>query len=126
MVMLIDDDRDDCDIFMDAVSDVTPCKCHCYREPGKALAVLNRCRHFPTCIFLDINIPVTDGVTFLKTLKADSRLARIPVIMYSTTGNEKEIKTCLTAGAVRFIRKTPNYPKLVRELTEVKDILARD
>lgn len=123
MVMLIDDDRDDCDIFVDAVHDVTPCKCHCFTDPVKALALLNRCRHYPTCIFLDINIPVINGIAILRTLKADQRLAQIPVIMYSTTSNENEIKSCLTIGADRFIRKTASYAHLVHSLSEVKEFV---
>ncbi len=121
MVMLIDDDKDDCDIFCDAAQQVVDCKCHCVHTCNEALSILSRAEVRPACIFLDINIPVMDGVTLLRKLKSDPLLSEIPVIMYSTTNNPVEIDSCLRIGARRFITKNISYQKLVQTLKDIKD-----
>jgi CheY-like chemotaxis protein len=123
MVMLIDDDKDDCEIFCDAANQVSECKCHCVHNAMDALTILDKTQKLPACIFLDINMPVMDGVTVLTHIKRNPRLSKIPVVMYSTTSNPKEAEKCLTLGADRFIRKTTDYRKLISSLREIKSEL---
>jgi CheY-like chemotaxis protein len=120
MVMLIDDDKDDCDIFCDAVSSMAECKCHCVSNSVEALSILDRADKLPACIFLDINMPVMDGFGVLKRLKASPRLAKIPIVMYSTTPNPQEAEKSIQLGADRFLRKTSDYGKLILLLKEIK------
>lgn len=121
--MLIDDDKDDCDIFCDAVSNVSECKCHCVSNSVEAISILDRAENLPTCIFLDINMPVMDGFGVLKRLKSTPRLAKIPIVMYSTTPNPQEAEKSIQLGAVRFVRKTSDYGKLILLLKEIKSDL---
>jgi CheY-like chemotaxis protein len=120
MVMLIDDDKDDCEIFCDAAQAVSECKCHCVHSSLEALSILDKSKKLPSCIFLDINIPVMDGVTVLKHIKKNEKFSKIPVVMYSTTSNPNEVQECLRLGANRFIRKTTDYRKLIASLQQVK------
>lgn len=120
MVLLIDDDKDDCDIFIDAARSVTACTCHCIHSPVDALQVLNKTQKLPDCIFLDINMPVMNGVTVLSQIKSNPKLSGIPVIIYSTTSNPMEANKCLTMGADRFIKKTTDFTKLIKSLKAVK------
>lgn len=120
MVMIIDDDKDDCDIFRDAASEVTDCKCHCIHDSRIALTLLDKSATLPNCIFLDINMPVLDGFGVLTRIKNNPRLANIPIIMYSTTPNPMEAQRSLELGASRFVRKTADFSRLVQVLREVK------
>lgn len=121
--MLIDDDKDDCDIFCEAATQVSECKCHCVHNAVDALSMLDKTQKLPICIFLDINMPVMNGFTVLMHIKSNPKLANIPVIMYSTTRNEKEAEKCMDLGAHRFLRKTSDYRKLVNSLRDVKSEL---
>jgi CheY-like chemotaxis protein len=123
MIMLIDDDKDDCDIFRDAANQVSECKCHCVHSPVDALTILDRSEKLPICIFLDLNMPVMDGFAVLKHIKNDPRLSNIPIVVYSTTPNPKEAERSIRLGADRFIRKTSDYKKLINSLKEVKSAL---
>lgn len=120
MVLLIDDDKDDCEIFRDAANEISECKCHFVHSPADALSILNKAQKLPICIFLDINMPVMDGFAVLRQIRSNPKFSNIPVVMYSTTPNPNEAKKALAWGADRFIRKTSDYHRLVDLLKEVK------
>lgn len=56
-------------------------------------------------IFLDINMPVMDGNTFLSRIKADARLASIPVIITTAMDDTSEVFKLLRAGACGYLAK---------------------
>ena len=63
-------------------------------------------------ILLDIIMPVMDGYTFLRKLKADEQLATIPVIVMTQGNTEEDEVTALANGANDFIPK-PYRPKVI-------------
>jgi len=65
----------------------------------------------PDLILLDLMLPKMDGFTFLRTIKNDSRLKRIPVIVFSNLAQSSDIEEAKKLGAVEYIVKahlTPN------------------
>lgn len=56
-------------------------------------------------ILSDINMPVMDGLEFLRQLKAQGLAAGVPVIMITTESSEEHVKQAIQAGAVGYIRK---------------------
>ncbi|MFA4866928.1 MAG: response regulator [Pedobacter sp.] len=72
----------------------------------------------PDAIILDIMLPVMDGWTILKKLKADPRTKHIPVHMMSA-GNEKEAKA-KKEGAIGFLKK----PIQKEQLDEAFELLS--
>lgn len=64
----------------------------------------------PTLILLDLNLPGTDGREVLDTLKADARLAEIPVVVLTTSSNPHDIADCYRAGANTYIIKPVDLP----------------
>ena len=63
-------------------------------------------------IVLDLMLPGMDGLAFTKTLKRDSRLHSIPIIMLTAKGEEADIVTGLELGADDYITK-PFSPKVM-------------
>ena len=63
-------------------------------------------------IVLDLMLPGMDGLAFTKTLKSDSRLRSIPIIMLTAKGEEADIVTGLELGADDYITK-PFSPKVM-------------
>ncbi|MBA4405920.1 response regulator [bacterium] len=59
----------------------------------------------PTLIISDVMMPIIDGMTLLKNIKSDPRLAGIPVILLSSSSQESAILEGLKAGAVDYITK---------------------
>jgi two-component system, chemotaxis family, chemotaxis protein CheY len=56
-------------------------------------------------VLLDINMPVMNGLELLAAMKADERLAAIPVVIISTEGREEDTARGLEAGAVAYVTK---------------------
>jgi DNA-binding response OmpR family regulator len=56
-------------------------------------------------IISDIMMPVMDGMTVLKEMKSDPRLAAVPVILLSAHSQESSIVDGLKAGAIDYITK---------------------
>jgi DNA-binding response OmpR family regulator len=56
-------------------------------------------------ILLDWNMPNMDGLTFLKTIKADDTFKNIPVIMVTSESEKTRIIEAIKAGAVNYVVK---------------------
>ena len=63
-------------------------------------------------IFLDMMMPIMDGFTFLKRIKADPELALIPVIVTTQSDEENDEVAALSHGATDFVPK-PYRPQVI-------------
>jgi CheY-like chemotaxis protein len=84
-----------------------------YAEPEKAPR--------PNLILLDLNLPGTDGREVLATVKKTEELKLIPIIVFTTSGNQKDVQFCYTQGVNNYILK----PMGVSALTETINILMK-
>jgi len=65
-------------------------------------------------ILTDINMPVMDGIEFVKNLSQLAAAKDVPVVMITTEGGEAQVAQALSLGAKGYIRK-PFTPDQVRE-----------
>ena len=116
IVLMADDDRDDCTIAKDAFEESGAKGGLMFVEDGVELMEylcnsgyeLEKCS-FPKFILLDLNMPRKDGREALKELKASPDLRRIPVIVFTTSYEKKDKAYCLQMGANAFITKPDNF-----------------
>lgn len=73
-------------------------------------------KYAKTVILLDIKMPVMDGFEFLKQVKQDSYLSKIPVVMLTTTDNPEEVEKCYLLGCNFYIKKPVEYKELTEKL----------
>jgi two-component system chemotaxis response regulator CheY len=78
---------------------------------AEALAVLQGTK--VDLILCDINMPVMDGLEFIKQLPGVENAKGVPVIMITTEGSEAHVVQALSCGARGYIRK-PFTPEQVR------------
>lgn len=69
----------------------------------EALAVLQQ--NTPDLILSDINMPVMDGLEFVRQLSGVESARGVPVIMITTEGSESRVVEALSCGARGYIRK---------------------
>lgn len=72
-------------------------------------------------VFLDINMPVMNGLEFLEVAKSDPQTAEIPVVIISTEGREEDTQRGLEAGAVAYIKKPFQNEQILRVISEVQE-----
>jgi CheY-like chemotaxis protein len=60
-------------------------------------------------ILLDLNLPDMSGVDILAKIKANEHLKRAPVVVLTTTDDQREIQRCYDLGANVYITKPVDY-----------------
>lgn len=119
-LLLIDDDEDDHEIFRCALQDVSvDINFHTLGSAREALQKLTANEIGTDVIFLDMNMPVMNGVQFLQEIKKVGQLCNIPIIVFSTSSNERTIKEAMDAGADNFITKPDKFNELVNILRTI-------
>lgn len=84
-------------------------------EPG----LVARAAQQPALILLDVNMPRLDGKQFLRRLRADERLARLPVVMFTTSTAPWDVDECYDAGCNVYLVKPFAAEELVRVLGDL-------
>jgi CheY-like chemotaxis protein len=74
----------------------------------------------PRLILLDLNLPGTDGRQVLASIKADDDLRRIPVVVFTTSRDERDIEACYRAGANSYVQKPVDLPEFRRALDSLR------
>jgi CheY-like chemotaxis protein len=70
-------------------------------------------------IFLDINMPLMDGIAVLSELRKANLIPKYPVYVLSTSRNNEDVKKALAAGAKGFYNKPPSFEELKAIVKEV-------
>lgn len=116
----MDDDEDDRYFFALALQHIDPTiNCVAARDGREGLSLLKNGTFLPDYIFLDLNMPVMDGKECLIEIRKDSRLSRVPVIIFSTSSADRDKEETKKLGANAFITKPALVPALAERLTQV-------
>lgn len=125
IIFLVDDDTDDLEFFSEALKEIDPSiKCITSSNGESALIKLKEwTAPFPDFIFLDLNLPRLDGKKCLIEIKKNEAIRHIPVVIYSTSSEQRVVEQTLALGAAHFLSK----PSRLSELCDaIKYILTAD
>lgn len=67
----------------------------------------------PCLIFLDLNMPRMNGTEFLRELKSNPRLRRIPVTVLTTSEEERDRTECFDLGVAGYMLKPVDYTQFI-------------
>jgi CheY-like chemotaxis protein len=67
-------------------------------------------------VLLDLNMPAMGGIEFLRELRADPKLRRTPVVVLTTSGDEKDRLDAYDFHVAGYLRKPVEFPNFM-ELT---------
>lgn len=116
-ILLVDDDAADRELFIDAVHDIdVMCNIHEAGNGKELIDILQAGHHVPDAIFLDLNMPVMDGMQALRYLKKSRKYKVIPVFVMSTSCSTQDVFDSYDAGANLFLVKPASYGSLVLTL----------
>ena len=77
-------------------------------------------REPPAFILLDLNMPKLDGRKTLHLIRADEKLKKIPIIVFTTSNTEEDIALAYEAGANSFILKPSSFATMVDIMKTLK------
>jgi two-component system response regulator len=67
----------------------------------------------PEVILLDMKLPKLDGLGVLKRLRADERTRRLPVVMLTSSKEERDVTSSYNLGANSFVRKPVDFAEFI-------------
>jgi len=75
----------------------------------------------PGLVLLDLNMPGIDGRKTLQLIKEDARLKRIPVIILTTSSDERDVEGCYQMGANTYVQKPVSFDGLIEAIKRLKE-----
>ena len=126
-IFIADDDEDDRFFFQEVVSEM-PYVVHfsMARDGEETILKLQQSDQLPDLLFLDLNMPIKNGLECLQEIKASSRLQEIPVIIFSTSSYPSTINQAYDAGAHLYIRKPNDFLSFKRVMQYVLSVNWKD
>ena len=73
----------------------------------------------PLLVLLDLNLPDMSGTDILEKIKADDRLKKAPVVVLTTTDDQREIQRCYTLGCNVYITKPVEYETFAQAIRQL-------
>src|SRR6478609_5560847 len=120
-IILADDDEDDRLFFTDAFDELKiSTKVQTCNDGVELMNYLNKDDSvLPHVLFLDLNMPMKNGIECLHEIKADKRFDDIIIAIYSTSSSEEHIEETFICGANIYIKKPSDFSELKRVLSYV-------
>jgi CheY-like chemotaxis protein len=116
-ILLVEDNPMDLDLTLRAFNKKKFANTiHVARDGEEALAWLPRWEAgepLPAVILLDINLPRINGLEVLQQLKAHPRYRRIPVVVLTSSREDRDLKAAYDLGVSSYIEKPVSFNKFI-------------
>ncbi|MGH3145911.1 MAG: response regulator [Rubrobacter sp.] len=73
----------------------------------------------PRLILLDLNLPKVGGLEVLRRLRSDERTRLLPVVILSSSGEQRDMRDGYGLGANSYVRKPVNFEQFVRAVEQL-------
>lgn len=126
-ILMVEDDPRDVELTLTALEDyklaneVVVC-----RDGQEALDYLysrgkfsDRVNENPAVILLDLKLPKVDGLEVLQQVKSDERLRMIPVVMLTSSHEEKDMMQSYKLGVNAYVVKPVDFHEFVNAVKEL-------
>jgi CheY-like chemotaxis protein len=120
-ILLVEDDRVDAMTVARALQDLDVPNALAVAGNGEeALAYLRDAANpRPALILLDLNMPRMNGIEFLRVVKADADLRRIPVVVLTTSQEERDRVASFDLGVAGYIVKPMSYARFIEVMRTI-------
>ena len=93
------------------------------RDGEEAVAILNNWPHdkpTPILVLLDLKLPKVDGLEVLQHLKANPRFHPIPVVILTTSAEDRDIQAAYHGGANSYIAKPVDFDQFMHVVEQIQ------
>jgi CheY-like chemotaxis protein len=119
-ILLVEDNPNDAELTMRALKRANV-DAHLIiaRDGAEALEILISDRPKPKVIFLDLKLPKVDGIEVLRQVRMDDRTRAIPVVVLTSSQEERDITECYKLGANSYVVKPVEFDKFYRAVGDL-------
>jgi len=119
-LMLVEDNPEDLELALLALREASPtCRIHIARDGAEALDFIfcegpyggRQIADVPNVILLDLKLPKIDGLDVLKRLKGDPRTKMIPVVVLTSSKEQRDVVESYELGVNSYIVKPVNFER---------------
>src|SRR5262249_29528028 len=126
-ILLVEDDAKDIDLTLRALDEFRLAnEVFVVRDGEEALDYLycrgrfaNRTSETPAVLLLDIKLPEVDGLEVLQQIKSDSTLRMIPVVMLTSSREERDMVASYRLGVNAYVVKPVEFQEFVNAIKEL-------
>jgi len=119
-ILLVEDNPNDAELAQRALKKTNlDARLALARDGAEALEYLLSDRPKPKVIFLDLKLPKIDGLEVLRRARADERARGIPVVVLTSSQEEKDIAECYKLGVNSYVVKPVEFDKFYKAVGDL-------
>ena len=127
-ILLVEDDPQDAELTLNALSDKynVANEVVVARDGVEALDYLYRRGQFidrqdenPVVILLDLKMPKLNGIQVLEQLKADEHLRMIPIVILTSSREDRDLIDCYKLGVNAYVVKPVRFSEFVEAIKQI-------
>jgi two-component system response regulator len=119
-ILLVEDNPDDEELTLLALRESRVAnRVDVVRDGEEALRYLLGGAQVPQLVLLDLKLPKIDGLQVLKRIRAERRTAFVPVVVLTTSNEERDLIESYAGGANSYIRKPVDFERFSRAIREL-------
>jgi CheY-like chemotaxis protein len=126
-ILIVEDDPNDVELTLTALEEYNLAnEVVVTRDGQEALDYLhrrgqysNRSQDNPAVILLDLKLPKVDGLEVLQQIKSDERLKMVPVIVLTSSHQEKDVMRSYKLGVNAYVVKPVDFHEFVNAVKEL-------
>lgn len=127
-ILLVEDRQDDIDLTLRSLREnkITN-KVEVVRDGAEALDYIfaqgvhasRDVKDLPAVVLLDIKLPKIDGIEVLRQIRADERTKLLPVVILTSSKEEKDLASGYKLGCNSYVRKPVEFEEFTKAIKEV-------
>ena len=121
-ILLVEDNTDEVDLAMRVLAKELPnCRVTRAHDGVEALDYLaaEELKCLPKVIFLDLKLPRLDGLEVLRVIKSDERTRNIPVVIMTSSKEQRDVIDCYSLGANSYIVKPIDFREYFKVVANI-------
>lgn len=120
-ILLVEDDQVDKMTVVRALKEIHVTNSLVHRENGEDAVnyLQDPASDTPCIILLDLNMPIMNGIEFLRNVKNDDQLKRIPVVVLTTSEEQQDKVNSFDLGVAGYMAKPVDYRQFVEVMRSI-------